>query len=111
MPGQRQSTAVDIELDDRDLTMPRRKTPTNSIEMAEIMTSRWQSFPNIGGLTRTLSLRTQACALRSGTRPIGLRAPPEVASARRIHRREGVVRSARRRVGPTHAAARGQWGA
>lgn len=34
--------------------MPRRRTPKTHIEMAEAMTSRWQSFPNIGGLTRTL---------------------------------------------------------
>lgn len=29
--------------------MPRRRTPKTHIEMAEAMTSRWQSFPNIGG--------------------------------------------------------------
>jgi hypothetical protein len=33
--------------------MPRRRTPKNHTEMAEIMSSRWQSFPNVGGLTRT----------------------------------------------------------
>lgn len=34
--------------------MPRQATPKSHVEKAKIMTGRWQSFPNVGGLARTI---------------------------------------------------------